>query len=385
MIQRIMERKQYLSHLDKKLGVFPAVAILGARQVGKTTLARTYCQSVANFNWQTNYFDLENPTDLLRLENPKLNLQNLAGLIVIDEVQRCPELFPVLRYLIDQKGNSKKFLILGSASRDLIRQSSESLAGRIAYLELSPFSLNEIDHTEQHRLWLRGGYPRAFLANDEEASFDWLAEYVRTYLERDLPELGIRIPSLTLRRFWTMLTHNHGNLLNSSELGRSFGVADSTIKRYLDILSGTFMIRQLPPYASNTKKRLVKAPKIYFRDTGILHYFLGIRSFDGLQTHIKLGASWEGFALETVIAKRNIEPENCYFWAVHQQGEVDLLTEQDGKLEAFEFKYSDQPRITKSINLALQELPIETLTIVAPVEQSFNLSEAVWVKSLSDI
>ncbi len=380
-----MKRTQYEELIAGKLKRFSVVALLGARQVGKTTLARNYCEKIKDFNWKTHYFDLEDPTALARLDDPKLALQNLEGLVVIDEIQRRPELFTVLRYLVDRKENKLKLLILGSASIQLIQQSAESLAGRIAYIEINPFSINEVKAENQDKLWLKGGYPKAFLANNEIECFEWLAEYVRTYLERDIPQLGINIPAVTLQRFWKMLTHVHGNLLNSSELARSFGVADTTIKRYLDILSGTFMTRQLQPYFSNTKKRLVKSPKIYFRDTGLLHYLLGIRGKEDLETNLKLGASWEGFALEQVISIKKAHSNNCFFWAIHNQGEIDLLIEKGNKLEAFEFKYSANPSISKSMKLALKELPIDKITIVSPVESSFMLSKEILVSPLSEV
>lgn len=379
-----MRRIRYLDKIDDRLKTFKAVALLGPRQSGKTTLARQKCELLKNFDWQLNYFDLEDPTAIARLTDPKLALQDLRGLVVIDEIQRRPELFPTLRYLLDRKENEMQLLILGSASKDLIRQSSESLAGRIAYLEVTPFSLAELESTsDQKKLWLRGGFPLAFLADEDRQCFIWLDEYIRSYLERDIPQLGITIPAETMRRFWTMLTHNHANILNSSELGRSFDVSDTTIKRYLDILTATFMIRQLNPYHANIKKRQVKAPKIYFRDSGILHKLMGIQDFGSLHNHIKLGASWEGFALEQTIARKAISSENCMFWAVHEQAEIDLIIENQGNLTGYEFKYTDKPSITKSIKMALEILDLSKITIITPNKEQYQLADKVFVTGLS--
>ncbi len=389
-----MNEMRYLERIDEEFRLFKITALLGSRQVGKTTIARSYCSRIENFPWQTNYFDLEDPTALRRLDDPKLALSSLEGLVVIDEVQRRPDLFPILRYLIDRPNNKLKLLILGSASRELIQQTSESLAGRISYLEVHPFSLNEIDQTDsvsnqvgsaQNRLWLRGGYPLAYLAESDEGAFRWLGEYVRTYLEQDIPNLGLSIPAETLRRFWMMLVHTHGNILNTSELARSFGIADTTARSYLDLLSGTFMVRQLQPFFANIKKRQIKSPKIYFRDTGLLHQLMGVYDFPSLTTHLKCGASWEGFALEQILRTRNTKSESCYFWGVHGQGEIDLLVQEKGALMAYEFKYSSAPSITKSMHLALESLPINSITVVAPVESSFELSDKIKVSPLSEI
>lgn len=380
-----MLRARYLELVKARLEVFKIVGLLGSRQVGKTTLARDYCNTLPEFRWDTNYFDLEDPTALRRLDDPKLALSSLKGLVVIDEVQRKPELFPVLRFLVDRPENQMRLLVLGSASREMIRQSSESLAGRISYLEIQPFSISELGCDSLQTLWLRGGYPSAFLAkSDSEASL-WLSSFIRTYLEQDIPNLGITIPSNTIRRFWMMLVHNHGNVLNTAELARSFGVADTTARRYLDVLSGTFMVRQVYPYLANIKKRQVKSPKIYFRDTGLLHRLMGVDDLHSLTTHIKCGASWEGFALEQVLRLKEIPSEDCFFWGVHEQGEIDLLIQSKGRLQGFEFKYSSAPGITKSMKLALKTLPIDHLTIVAPVEHSYPLSSEITVSPLSEL
>ena len=297
-----MERKRLTNLIRRHFASAKVVALLGPRQSGKTTLARQIAASgLLPFNPELNYFDLEDPAHLERLATPKLALQDLAGLVVIDEIQLRPELFPVLRVLADRAPNPAQFLILGSASRDLIRQGSETLAGRISFVEITPFGLSETGPEAVDTLWLRGGFPPSFLATDDEASWQWREAYLRTFLERDIPALGIRIPALTLRRFWTMLAHYHGQQFNASELGKSLATTDTTVSRYLDILTGTFMVRRLNPWFENIKKRQIKTPKIYFRDSGILHRLLGLVSRGQLVTHPKLGASWEGFALEEVI------------------------------------------------------------------------------------
>ncbi len=309
-----------------------------------------------------------------------LALRPLSGLIVIDEIQRKPELFPILRVLIDDPQVNQRYLILGSASRELIKQSSESLAGRIAYIELTPFSYGET-HTIK-KLWERGGFPLSYLAETEQDSFDWRAFYIRTFLEQDIPNLGFKIAPEALRRFWTMLAHYHGNIFNASELGRSFGTSDTTIRRYLDLLTGTFMVRQLQPWYENIKKRQVKAPKIYVRDSGILHSILNLRTRDELLRYPKLGASWEGFALEEVIRAHQVRHQDCYFWSTYSGAEVDLLIHQQGKFIAFEFKFSDAPKITKSMHHVLQDLPIDHLHVIYPGNRNYPLSEEISVEGL---
>jgi predicted AAA+ superfamily ATPase len=325
-------------------------------------------------------FDLENPRDLAKLENPLLALEQTKGLIVIDEIQRRPELFPVLRVLADNPNCQAKYLILGSASRDLIHQSSETLAGRIAYHELTPFSLQEVDH--MLTLWLRGGFPLSYLASSEEESYFWRQNYITTFLERDIPALGINIPAMTLRRFWTMLAHYHANIFNSSEIGRSMGLSHTTIRHYLDILVGTFMIRSLQPYEANLKKRQIKSPKIYFRDSGILHGLLDIPFHSALQNYPKLGASWEGFALEETIKALKAQPHECFFWGTHSGAELDLLIIHGGKRLGFEFKYSDAPRLTSSMKTAMELLNLDQLTVIYPGPDHYRLSENINVCSL---
>ncbi len=376
-----MQRPEYLDDIKRYFHSHPIVAILGPRQCGKTTLAKMYAHLQPEFP-RSNYFDLESTVDVERLKNPLLALKPLTGLIVIDEIQRRPELFSILRVLVDDESLNQKYLILGSASRELIKQSSESLAGRIAYMELTPFSFSETGHID--RLWLRGGFPKAYLAHTDQECFDWLEFYIRTYLEQDIPNLGLRIAPDALRRFWIMLSHYHGNILNVSELGRSFSASDATIRHYLDILTGTFMVRQLQPWHENISKRQVKAPKIYFRDSGILHSLMNIRTFLELQVNPKLGASWEGFALEEIVRIHQIRNQDCYFWSTYGGAEIDLLIYQSGGLHGFEIKYSDAPKITKSMQIALQDLKLDQLTVIYPGEVDYALSEQILVKGLKN-
>lgn len=372
-----MERPLEIKQIERLFRSHPIVAILGPRQCGKTTLARMYAEGQADFT-PINYFDLESYIDLERLRNPLLTLGSLEGLIVIDEVQRAKDLFSILRVLADQKKNGQRYLILGSASGELLQQSSESLAGRIAYMELTPFSFREAKNLE--RLWLRGGFPKSYLAKTDQESFDWREFYIRTFLEQDIPNLGIRIPPQALRRFWIMLANYHGNVLNSSELGRSLGVSDAKIRQYLDILTGTFMIRQLHPWWENIGKRQLKSPKIYFRDSGILHSLLNLAEPSDLQVSAKLGASWEGFAVEEIISAHRIRGQDCYFWATHSGAEVDLLLHKGEKLIGIEIKYSDAPRITKSMQIALQDLKLQHLYVIYPGQTDYPLSESITVK-----
>ncbi len=370
MISRIRDQESILQSLQS----FPIVALLGPRQCGKTTLAQ---QIKAD-----HYFDLENPRDLVRFDQPQLTLENLKGTIVIDEVQRKPELFSLLRYLVDQKLD-QKYLILGSASRDLIQQGSESLAGRIAFFYLSGFTLEEVGPEQKNQLWLRGGYPRSFLTENEEMSFLWRENYIRTFLERDIPQLGIQLASETLRRFWIMLSHYHGQILNYSEIARSFGVSDVTVKKYIDILKGTFMIRLLQPWFNNTGKRLVKSPKLYLCDSGLFHSLQSIKSWNDLTSHPKLGASWEGFCVEMIMRSLKVLPENFFFWSVHQGSEVDLFWRDHGKNWGIEIKYADAPSLTRSIKTAVKDLNLEHLWIIYPGSERYLLEKKVTVIPLS--
>ncbi len=377
------KRTEHLESVKKSFETHPVVALLGPRQCGKTTLAHLFIEQ-ENLKRKVHFFDLEDPADLVILENPKTVLESLQGLIVLDEIQRLPDLFPILRVLVDrdEKGE-RQFLLLGSASGKLMKQSSESLAGRIAYIELTPFSLFEVDHFS--KLWLQGGFPKSYLAKSEEASAYWRKQYIATFLERDIPNLGIKIAPVALRRFWMMLTHYHGQTFNASEMGKSLGIAGTTIRHYLDILTGTFMIRQLLPWFENLKKRQVKTPKIYFRDSGIYHALCNIVDQDALLHYPKLGASWEGFALEEVIRLYQAEPGEVFYWGIHSSAELDLFLLKNGKRIGFEFKYKDAPKMTRSMEIALQELKLDELNVIYPGKKSYSLSSKVRVKSLGTI
>ena len=379
-----MERLSMLERIAAEIRVSKVVALLGPRQSGKTTLARKFCRiSELPFDAGLNYFDLEDPAHLERLRNPKLALESLHGLVVIDEIQLRPELFPILRVLVDREESGARFLILGSASRDLIQQGAETLAGRIGFVEVTPFGMSETAEVE--RLWLRGGFPPSFLAGSDEDSWRWRANYIRTFLERDIPALGLQIPSAALRRFWMMLAHYHGQTFNASEIGKNLGVADTTVKRHLDILTGTFMVRRLAPWFENLGKRQIKTPKIYFRDSGILHHLLGIPDLATMVVHPKLGASWEGFALEQVIRLSGAADEEVFFWGVHNQGELDLLVIRGGKRYGFEVKYTDHPSVTASQKLALDCLRLDRLDIICPGGACYPLAEKIHVIGLDQL
>lgn len=373
---KLIDRKTDRAALTRLLSVFPVTVILGPRQCGKTTLARTLAAD--------SYFDLENPQDLARLEQPQLALEDLKGTIVIDEIQRLPDLFPLLRYLVDQ-GKKRKFIILGSASRDLIRQSSESLAGRIGYFRLGGFRPSDIDPADLKTLWWRGGLPRSFLAASDKESLLWRNQYVTTFLERDIPQLGITIPARTLRRFWTMLSHYHGQILNYAELGRSFGVSDMTVRKYADILEGTFMVRILQPWSANIGKRLVKRPKLYLRDSGLFHALQSFETPKQLYASPRLGASWEGFALECVCRTLDKEDNDLYFWHTHAGGELDLFWQAGGENWGVEFKYEDAPKLTRSMKTALEDLELKHLWVIYPGKAAYRLNESIQVLPLADI
>lgn len=369
----MIDRIDALYKLRKMIEQFPVTAILGSRQCGKTTLARSMKGD--------HYFDLENPRDQELLSHPQLALESLKGLIVIDEIQRIPELFPLLRFLVDSK-KDQRYLILGSASRDLISQSSETLAGRIGYLYLDGFSISETGAENWRTLLLRGGYPRSFLAGNDEQSYEWRQQYITTFLERDVPALGISIPSLTLRRFWIMLSHYHGQTLNYTELARSFGISDTTVKRYIDILCGTFMVRLLMPWHTNISKRLVKAPKLYIRDSGIFHTLQSIVSQSDLSTNPKRGASWEGFALEETIRMLDKSENEVFFYATHSGAEIDLFWMDHGKNFGAEFKFSDAPSITRSMTACVKDLALEKLFVIYPGDRKYLLSDKIEVVPL---
>ncbi len=370
MIQRPREEKLLKALLQRA----PVVAILGARQVGKTTLAQTVAKESGG---PVTTYDLENPDDVARLAEPMLTLKSLRGLVVIDEVQRRPELFPILRVLSDRPRKPARFLLLGSASPELLQQSSESLAGRIVYHDLSGFSLEEVGNDNLEKLWQRGGFPRSFLARSPAESIAWRQDFIRTFLERDLPELGITIGSTTLRRFWTMVAHYHGQVWNASEFGRSFGVSDTTVRHYLDILTAALVIRQLSPWHENLAKRQVKAPKVFIRDSGLLHSLLNLRSQADLEAHPKLGASWEGFMIEQVIRHLGARPEECYFWATYAGAELDLFVVRGRQRLGFEIKRTSSPHLTPSMRSALTDLRLTRLDVVHAGEHTFAMSKSV--------
>lgn len=372
----IIPRSYDIESIRRLIKTFPVAAILGPRQCGKTFLAR---QIKAG-----HYFDLENPRDLAAFDQPQLLLEKIEGLIVIDEIQRRPELFPVLRYLVDNHPR-QRYLILGSASGVLLRQSSESLAGRIGYHYLGGFHLDDVGAKDLHKLWVRGGFPKSFLAGSAEKSHQWLNNYLTTFLEKDIPQLGITIPSRTLRRFWIMLSHYHGQIINFSEIGQSFGVSDMTVRKYIDILESTFMVRTLQPWHSNTAKRLIKRPKIYFKDSGLLHRLLTIDQEKDLQTHPKVGASWEGFALETVIRSLGLNAQEVFFWGTHAGAELDLFWQAKGRNWGVEFKYGDAPKLTKSMQSALVDLQLARLWVVYPGEKVYPLAAEVTAVPLKAI
>ncbi|MBU1121920.1 MAG: ATP-binding protein [Candidatus Omnitrophota bacterium] len=376
-----IKRSQKIAELKAAFRYSPAVAILGPRQCGKTTLSHQFVSDIKGES--VHFFDLEDPNDLAALDNPKLTLEKLKGIIVIDEIQRCPDLFPVLRVLID-KCKEQKYLILGSASKELLRQSSETLAGRISYHELSGFSLDEISILEQNKIWIRGGFPRSFLAHDYKASYDWRQNFIMTFLERDIPNLGFHISAKGLRRFWMMLAHYHGNIFNASEISKSLAISNVTAGRYLDILSGAFLIRQLQPWFYNTKKRLIKRPKIYFRDSGIFHALLGITTIDELNRHPRLGSSWEGFVIEQIINHLGLKEEEVYFWGVHTGAECDFIFLKKGKLWGVEVKYQDAPHLTPSMRSAIDELSLEHLWIVYPGNRMYTLADKITVLPISN-
>jgi uncharacterized protein len=374
----MIQRPELLRQVDESLARSPIAILLGPRQCGKTTLARQFAANVKN-----EFFDLELPTDLARLSVPMLALEGLGGLVVIDEAQRKPELFNLLRVLVDRPGNKAKFLLTGSASPHLVRGASESLAGRIAFVEMSGFDLREIGCANFRQLWLRGGFPRSYLADTERASCQWRSDFIRTFLERDVPQLGISIPAQRLARFWTMVAHYHGQIFNAAEFGRSLGISETTARRYLDLLCGAYVVRQLQPWHANLKKRQVKSPKVYVRDSGLLHTLLSIESDAGLAGHPKFGASWEGFALEQVLAVT--DTHNAYFWAVHSSAEIDLFLIKNEKRYGFEFKCADAPEMTHSMATAIADLKLDKLLVVYPGAKSYALDARVSVVSIMDV
>jgi hypothetical protein len=372
----LIARTALLEGVRAALGRAPVVVLTGPRQAGKTTLARELLPETS-----PNYFDLEDPASLARLEEPRTALDPLEGLVVIDEVQRRPDLFAVLRVLVDRSDSPARFLILGSASGDLLRQSSESLAGRVERIEIGGFTLEELGAEAARRLWRRGGFPRSYLAANEEDSLAWRRQFIQTLLERDLPQWGVRVPAVALLRFWTMVAHYHGQVWNASEPARALGVNPSTTQRHLDLLSDALVVRQLQPWHANLAKRQVKAPKVYLRDSGLLHQLLGLGSEKALLSHPKVGASWEGFVIEQVLAA---EPhDECWFWATHQGAEIDLLLRRGERWLGIECKRADAPRLSRSIRIAIDDLGLERVAIVYPGAKRYSLADDVEVVPLA--
>ena len=374
----MIPRPEPISQIKTSFRIHPVTALLGPRQCGKTTLARLIAEQEPS-----TFFDLENPIDIQRLAAPMQTLKDLSGLVIIDEIQRKPELFELLRVLVDRSDRSVRFLLLGSASPQLVKGVSESLAGRIGFVDLSGFQLWEIGVQHRDRLWARGGFPRAFLAGSDPDSIQWREGFIRTFLERDIPQLGITIAAQTLRRFWTMVAHYHGQIWNAAEFARSLGTAENTARRYLDILAGAYMIRILPPWFENLKKRQVKAPKIYIRDSGLLHSLIQVSTLAGLQGHPKIGSSWEGFALEHVI--RVFRTRDAYFWATHAGAELDLMVTIAGRRHGFEFKYADAPGRNRSMHIAIKDLGLEHLWVIYPGDQQYVLDNKITVIPLEEI
>ena len=376
----MIQRPTHLDQLSRSLAEFPVVAMLGPRQVGKTTLAR---QLASQWNGPVRHFDLEDPDDQARLADPSFVLRPLTGLVVLDEIQTRPDLFPLLRVLADRPDTPARFLLLGSAAPELLRHTAETLAGRVAFHELDGLALEEIAAAEPgtdwlDTRWLRGGFPRALLAKDLATSRAWREAFIRTYLERDLPQLGINLPAISLRRFWTMLAHYHGQTWNGSELARAMGVSDKTVSRYLDILEGTFMAFRLPPWHTNLGKREVKSPKVYVADTGILHSLLGLGEVDVLLAHPKCGASWEGFMLHEIIRRTGAQRGEVFFWSVHTGAELDLLILRNGRRLGFEVKLTRSPKVTPSMRSSSEVLGLDHLYVVCHGEgEPWPLAEGI--------
>jgi predicted AAA+ superfamily ATPase len=368
-----MERRRHVAEVLGLLRRHRAVALLGARQVGKTTLGRTVAR---RFRGPSVVFDLEKPEDEARLADPSLALRGRRGLVVLDEIQRSPGILPVLRVLIDAPG-APRFLLLGSASPELVRGASETLAGRIVFHHLAGFALDEVGPESLDRLWLRGGFPRSYLARSTRESVEWRQGFITTFLERDLPQLGVQVPSATLRRFWSMLAHLHGQILNSSELARSFGVADTTIRRYLDLLAGTFVARLLPPWHENLAKRQVKSPMVYLSDSGLLHTLLGLPDRDAVESHPKVGASWEGFLLGQLVERLGARPEEVFFWATHAGAELDLLVVRGRLRLGFEIKRTSSPAVTPSMRTAVADLGLARLDVIHGGQDTFPLAPRI--------
>jgi predicted AAA+ superfamily ATPase len=372
----LIPRPRHLGAVKSLLEQFSVVGLIGARQVGKTTLARMVSRD-SNLGPVVT-FDLEDPRDQARLTDPMLALEPLEGLVILDEVQRIPQVFQDLRVLADRPESPARFLVLGSAGPDLLRQGSESLAGRIAYYELPGLRLDEVSESQGDVLWTRGGFPQSTLAESDAASALWRREFVRTFTERDLPQLGIGVASETMRRFWTMLAHTHGQTLNASALGRSFAVSDATVRRYLDALTSALVVRQLRPWHQNLRKRQVKAPKVYLADTGILHTLLGLESSEEVQAHPQMGASWEWHALANLMERLGARwEEDAFFWATHAGAEIDLLIIRGTRRFGFEVKRTSAPTVTPSMRIALQDLELERIDVLHAGKDTFPLADRI--------
>lgn len=374
----VIERPEWIGEIRSALRRSRVVALVGPRQSGKTTLARRLVAPDS-----VSYFDLEDPLSLARLDEPMTALAPLRGTVVIDEIQRRPDLFQVLRVLADRRPLPARFLILGSAAPELLRQSSETLAGRIEVITLKGLSLGELGPGVVSKHWRRGGFPPAYLARSERASFVWREQFLRTYLERELPQLGLSVSSVTVQRFWGMLAHYHGGIWSGADAARALGSSEPTARRYLDLLTSMFMVRQLQPWHENTSKRQVKSPKVYLQDSGLLHALLGLDTERAVLSHPRCGASWEGYAIEEVL--RAVRPDRAFFWATHGGAELDLLLFKGGRRFGVEVKRQDAPRITASIRIALQELGLERLTVLYPGEKAYTLDSRVRVMPLADL
>jgi len=373
-----VNRRHLLNLVRASLSETPVTVLTGPRQSGKTTLAREFVSEES-----PNYFDLEDPVSLVRLEEPATALGDLDGLVVIDEVQRRPDLFPVLRVLVDRRGNRTRFLILGSASGDLLRQSSESLAGRMRRIEVSGFNLTELGPAAAPRLWLRGGLPRSYLSGSDAASFEWRGDFIRTLLERDFPQWGIQVAATALRRFWSSLAHRHAQLWNAADLARTLGVNPNTARRYLDLLTDALVVRQLQPWHANLGKRQVKTPKVYVRDSGLLHQLLGVADPHALEAHPKVGASWEGFVVEQVLSTQS--HDEAWFWSVHQGAEVDLVVRRGDTLFGVEVKRADAPSLTPSLRTAMMDLGLRRSFVIYPGRRRYALGDGVEVVPLTEL
>lgn len=378
MIKNILERPSYLKQISTAMGRSPITALLGPRQCGKTTLARAIAETQP-----ATFFDLESEPDLRRLQNPQLALGSLTGLVILDEIQLMPEIFQALRVLVDSPENQAHYLILGSASPILVKKTAESLAGRVEFVDLAGFDLSETGQDSWKTLWSRGGFPRSYLAANDADSAAWREGFIRTFLERDIPQLGITIPAAALRRFWTMLAHYHGQVWNASELSRALGLTGKTVRSYLDILSGTFVVRQLQPWYENISKRQVKAPKIYLRDSGLLNSLMSIDNFDTLLSHPKVGAFWEGFVIEQVV--QTLQLTEVYFWSTHTGAEIDLFFFKGGRRYGIEIKLNEAPKITRSMHIAQTDLSLEHLWVIHPGPHTYLAQDGMTVLSIHDL